>query len=266
MKVGLLAAFFAILACAAPIASASASRRAVAFTSSRVSVAVGAAVLPISLHSYSTPKENSTLSTVKDTADTAKSIAEIIGLVVGGCWTWLLFVKNRQDYPRAKVTHTISRFALPNGSRLLRVKCTVTNIGPVFLRLDSTFTWVQQMLPLPTDFQTALDAKKDPLAALGPSDSEYGWPVVAERKCDWKASPREVEPGEDDAMQFDFVVDSEAQLVEIYSYFKNERKKREIGWSETTIYDLVAGKVLAEPLGALDATPNPAPAAKQVTA
>lgn len=258
MKVSLLVVFFAISAYAAPIASAGARRHGALFTSSRVSVAVGAALLRIPLHSYSAPEEDSALSGVKDTADTVKSIAEIIGLGVGGFWTWLLFVKNRQDYPRAKVGHTISRFTLANGSRLLRVQCTVTNIGPVLLRLDSTFTWVQQILPLPKDFETAFGAGKDPLATLGPSDSEYGWPVVGERKCDWKASPREVEPGEEENMQFDFVVDDRAQLVEIYSYFRNERKKREIGWSGTTIYDLSTGKVVPEP----PATPSPAPTEK----
>jgi len=260
MKVSLLVAFFAILACAAPIASAGTSRRAAVFTSSRISAAVGAALLPISLHSYSTPKENSTLWTVKDTADTVKSIAEIIGLAVGGFWTWILFVKNRQDYPRAKITHAISHRVLPNGSRLLRVRCTVTNIGQVFLRLDSAFVWVQQMLPLPADFQAALDAGKDPLAVLDPSESEYGWPRVGERKCDWAASPREVEPSEEDYIQFDFVVDGDAQLLEIYSYFKNERKKREIGWSETTVYDLLTGVVFPEVV--LQAAPKPAPPAK----
>jgi hypothetical protein len=264
MKANLLVLLLAVSA-AAPIVHADAGGRAALCASSNASVAAGAALLPV-FHHASAPKEDSALSGVKDAADTVKSIAEIAGLIVGGCWTWLLFVKNRQDYPRAKVTHTITRFALPNGSRLLRVQCTVTNIGPVLLRLNSTFTWVQQILPLPEDFQTALDGKKDPLAALDPSESEYGWPVVGERKCEWKASPREVEPGEDDNTQFDFVVGGEAQLVEIYSYFRNEKKKREIGWNGTTIYDLVAGKVVPEPPAAAEAAANPAPAAKPGTA
>jgi hypothetical protein len=263
MKVVLLVAFFAISASAAPIAGAGTSRRAALFTSSRFSVNVGAAVLPLSLHSA--PKEDSTLSTVKDTADTAKSIAEIIGLAVGGFWTWMLFVKNRQDYPRAKIGHAISHRVLPNGSRLLRVRCTVANIGQVFLRLDSAFVWVQQMLPLPADFQAALDAGKDPLAVLGPSESEYAWPLAGDRKCDWAASPREIEPGEEDYIQFDFVVDGDAQLIEIYSYFKNERKKREIGWSETTIYDFLTGAVLPDLPIALQAAPKPTPPIKGTT-
>lgn len=260
MKASLVVVVLAALA-AAQLAHADACGRAALRVCSNASATAGAALLPI-FHHASAPEEDSTLSTVKDTADAAKSIAEIVGLGVGGFWTWLLFVKNRQDYPRAKVSHTISRFTLANGSRLLRVQCTVTNIGPVLLRLDSTFTWVQQILPLPKDFETAFGAGKDPLATLGPSDSEYGWPVVTERKCDWKASPREVEPGEDENMQFDFVVDDKAQLVEIYSYFRNERKKREIGWSGTTIYDLLTGKVVPEPPALPPATPSPAPTEK----
>jgi hypothetical protein len=180
-------------------------------------------------------KPPDTLSRMKDAADAAKSLAEILGLAIGGFWTWRLFIKNRQDYPRAKVTHTISHRVLPDGKRLLRVTANVENIGPVIVRIDEGFIWVQQILPLPPEFAKEVSAGKDPIKR---NQIEYDWPLIAERKWQWKEKPREVEPGEIDNIPFDFVIDAEASLVEIYSYFKNERKaSREIGWNETTVYD-----------------------------
>jgi hypothetical protein len=187
-------------------------------------------------------KPPTALSNFKDFADALKSIAEIVGLAVGGVWTWRLFIKNRQDYPRAKVAHTISHRVLPDGKRLLRVTANIENIGPVILRIDEGFIWVQQILPLPPEFAKDVAAGKDPIKA---NRIEYDWPLIAERKWKWKESPREVEPGEEDNIPFDFVIDAEASLVEIYSYFKNERKtSREIGWDETTVYDFDEGKSL----------------------
>ena len=197
-------------------------------------------------HAVSATPENkppTLLSKIKDAADAAKSLAEILGLAIGGFWTWRLFIKNRQDYPRAKLTHTISHRVLPGGKRLLRVTANVENIGPVILRIDEGFIWVQQILPLPPEFSKDVSAGKDPIKG---NQIEYDWPLIAERKWKWKEKPREVEPGEIDNIPFDFVIDAEASLVEIYSYFKNERKtSREIGWNETTVYDFAEGMALA---------------------
>jgi hypothetical protein len=193
----------------------------------------------------STPETKipSPLSKYKDGADIAKDLAEIIGLGVGGLWTWRLFIKNRQDYPRAKITHTISHANLPGGKRWLRVTANVTNIGPVFLGLAEGFVWVQQILPPPSEFTEKLHGGEDPVTR---NETEYKWPLIAERKFDWKESPREVEPNEEDHIQFDFVIDAEAALIEIYSYFENERKtSRKIGWEETSLYEFKQGTLLS---------------------
>lgn len=50
--------------------------------------------------------------------------------------------------------------------------------------------------------------------------------------------------GETDELHFDFVVDSDVQVVVIYSYLKNVKKRRrEIGWNVTLVYDLRSGPV-----------------------
>lgn len=49
----------------------------------------------------------------------------------------------------------------------------------------------------------------------------------------------EIEPGESDHVYFDCIINSEPEVIEVYSYFKNIKKHwRDIGWPLTTVYDL----------------------------
>ncbi len=176
------------------------------------------------------------LSRFKDIAGIVESLAKVIALAVGGWWTYLLFVRKRQQYPRAKVTHTVIHKPLASGQRLLHVATNVTNTGEVLLCLVSGFTRIQQMSPPPSELVKCLRQGHDPVKQ---GETEYEWPSVGERKWDWQDHPHEVEPGEDDEIDCDFVVESDAETLEIYTYLKNKAKpEREIGWNLTTIYDL----------------------------
>ena len=66
----------------------------------------------------------------------------------------------------------------------------------------------------------------------------------------------EIEPGESDEICFDYLIDTGVEIINIYSYFSNFKKKsmfrifnrfhicrrvlkkRDIGWQITTIYNL----------------------------
>jgi len=181
-------------------------------------------------------KQPTTLSKTKDVADIVHSFFTIAGIVVGGYWTWMLFVKKRQKYPRAKVTHAIAHKPLAHGQRLLHVATSVSNPGEVLLCLVSGFTRVQQVLPVPHEFAEAVRKGEDPVKV---GETEYAWPLLGERTWNWQAEPHEIEPGESEEIHCDFVVDNQATTLEIYTYFRNKEKPgRQIGWNVTTLYDL----------------------------
>lgn len=172
----------------------------------------------------------------KDFADIVHSFFTVVGIVVGGIWTYMLFIKKRQRYPRAKTTHTITHKPLGHNLVLLHVAINISNPGEVLLRLVSGFTRVQQLLPPPPEFIAAIKKGEDPVRQ---KDTEYPWPLVGERTWDWEKQPHEVEPGEDEEVHCDFVIPDTLRALEIYTYVKNEAKpSREIGWNLTTIYDL----------------------------
>jgi hypothetical protein len=66
------------------------------------------------------------------------------------------------------------------------------------------------------------------------------WPLIQERERAWDTGAFQIEPGERDVVACEFIFEGGLETVEVYSYFKNESKKRggrEIGWGLTTLYD-----------------------------
>jgi hypothetical protein len=187
--------------------------------------------------STGTPKEPpSTLSKFKDLADALHSVATVIALIVGGWWTYSRFIKKREKFPRAKISHSITHRKLDDDFQLLHVGLNVQNVGEVLLCLNQGFVRVQQVIPASPELLKALHARGD---ITDKKESECDWPLLGEHSCDWQSESHEMEPGEDENIEFDFAVRSDVKTVEVYSYFKNEKKfDREIGWNLTTLYDL----------------------------
>jgi len=170
---------------------------------------------------------------------TLQVLLSMLAIVVGGIWAYLLFVKRRQRYPRANVTQQIGHYPLPNNKVLLRATVRICNEGEILLSLVSGFSRVQQMIPCSDDLCEVLRVRDDSDEQCEP---EAEWPLLSERKLKFEKSEREIEPGEIDELHFDFIIDSDVQVIVIYSYLKNVKKRRrEIGWNVTSIYDLRSG-------------------------
>lgn len=175
-------------------------------------------------------------TSLKDIADIMQAFATVIALLIGGIWSYMLFVKKRQRYPRASITHQISHRPMSNSKIILNVTTIISNTGDVLLSLVSGLTRVQQMLPLSTEILKSIDERKDPVPD---GKTEIEWPLISERLSKWEKEEFEIEPGEKDQIYYDFIFDADIQTVSVYSYFKNVRKhERDIGWGLTTIYDL----------------------------
>jgi hypothetical protein len=172
------------------------------------------------------------LSTIKEVLDALQSLATIAAIIGGGIW----FLSRRQRYPRADVTHNITHKVLPDGKLLLHVAVRISNKGEVLLTLISGITRVQQMLPLSSSVVESINEGLDPVKK---GQTEIEWPPLYSRESEWKEGKLEIEPGESDHINHDFILEAGVQTVEVYTYFKNAMKSgKEIGWQLTTVYDL----------------------------
>ena len=164
------------------------------------------------------------------------STVTIIAIVVAGIWTYLLFVRKRQRYPRADITHQVEHWPISDGKTLLRVVVNISNKGEILLSLVSGFTRVQQMMPWSPELLESIKLNKE---FVKEGQAEVEWPLLRERNLAFEQGEREIEPGETDELAFDFIIESKVQVVVLYSYLKNRRKRKpEIGWNTTSIYDL----------------------------
>lgn len=172
----------------------------------------------------------------KEIADLIEAILTSVGIIVAGIWSYLLFIKRRQKYPRAVVEHYISHRRIDDNAILLVVDSKVTNIGDVLLSLTSAETRIQQILPLDAEMLQAIGQGKP---IVQEDDTEAVWPLIHSKKSNWTRRDFQIEPGESDHIRYDFILVHGVQTIEVYTYIDNESiRSRKIGWSTTTLYDL----------------------------
>jgi hypothetical protein len=169
-----------------------------------------------------------------------KDLAEITALVVAGVWTYMLFVQGRTRFPRASITHRITHHSTDSGPTLLQVKAVIKNDGTVILRIPNSSFRVQRVLPLPDNVVALLDKGEDPVVE---GNSEVVWERASPPRR--RTLQMQIEPGESDEVLADFFIDPELRLVEVYTFFENE-KARPNGWGLTTLYALDASHGASE--------------------
>jgi hypothetical protein len=194
----------------------------------------------------------SVLHFIKQIAESVKPAIEIAAIIIGGVWSYLLFIKNRQSRPKAKISHLIYSERLNDKKMLLRVELKISNIGNVLLQIQSCKTWIQRVTPL---YEDQLKLIQDGNSLVDEGKHEADWGLIdgveilykenkaAVKKSDIKTVVEnfvpQIEPGEEDFIYFDFIIDANVQTILIYSYLRNfSIRRRDFGWSLCTIYNI----------------------------
>lgn len=177
------------------------------------------------------------MENIKDIASIAQSLTTILAIVVSGIWGYWIFVKNRQQYPRVKLSHSILYRKLETGKVLVHVTVTIQNIGGILLSLQMVETRIHQVFPLPKKAADAVAKGESPIA---PDSTEIdSWTELGRHRCNFQKNLFEVEPGEVQDIHHDFIIPGSVETVLIYSYLQNIKKRnRDIGWDMTTFHDL----------------------------
>jgi hypothetical protein len=173
--------------------------------------------------------------TVQQWAQALQAVVTVVALIIGGTWTYLLFVKNRLGKPSAKTSHQVTVRDMGDCGLLVHVGVLVQNQSAVLIKISKGEVRLLPVLPLAPEISDRLRKRELPLC----EGMEVEWTLVQSRRVDWIQEPREIEPHESDTFYFDFVIDKPLFTFEVYSYFKNVSKcGREIGWNTTTVHDV----------------------------
>jgi hypothetical protein len=152
------------------------------------------------------------ITDVKDIAQTVQAFATAVAILIGGFWTYNLFIQKREKHPKAKTEHQTFYKQLIEGKALLCLDVTVSNVGGVLLSLIPKGIHIRQILPLPSDWFVN-------------DDQNTKWKLIGFEEGN--SNERiEIEPGESIRLHYEFIVDSEVHTVLVYSHFSNIRPNR----------------------------------------
>ena len=160
----------------------------------------------------------------------------VLGVIVGGIWKIVAYVQERRRFPKANLSHKVQAIKLTDKKVCIHTSIRIQNIGNVMLHFESAKHTIYQILP-PLDYMQERFESKEYL--YDDQGREVNWTIVAEKEFEFAQHPLEIEPGEEDAINFDLLIPSDVEVIQVYTYFKNVKKrKREIGWSVSGIYNV----------------------------
>ena len=178
----------------------------------------------------------------KETAEITQSIFTIFAIFCGGFWTYMLFNPERDINPHLEIQQNVSSdLAIKDHVNLLQVSIELSNKGNTRLLLDKGYVNVEQVKPL-TDCidkkRCASEQIKDALNTAYPKGEGFSWPLLAKRMIETKL---DIEPGETDYIDVEFVIPSEVKAIRVYTFLRNNKKSdetsKEFGWwSKSEIY------------------------------
>ncbi len=179
---------------------------------------------------------------IKDLSSAIQSLFVSLGVTIGGIWAYWQFHTYRQKYPSANISHQISKVIISDNEISLHVLVKITNVGRVIISLNKCDIRIQRVKPLLGN----IEFNKKPDGTF--LDREIDWPIEAhiERSCERGSC--EIEPGETEEFCYDFILDPNIEIVQVYSHYVNHsvKGKKELGWSLTTIFDMKGGLLNAK--------------------
>lgn len=164
-----------------------------------------------------------TLSTLKDVADVAQSLATIVALVAGSIWSLHTYRRQRTSYPRLDTEILEPNIFDLKGHRHIRVEIRLFNRGSVIFKCKEAVLRLRSVLPIE-------DQRWDSIKSLLTQDFDpvkddtclLDFPSISNRT--WGPAAVELEPGETDSLHADFVVRDDLEVAELYFYLKNPKK------------------------------------------
>ena len=181
------------------------------------------------------------IARTKDFIDMLQSISTIAALIVGGMWTYLLFIRKRESLPKVTVEHIVSISPMGASGVLLTLVVELCNTGNTLIELDQAVIRVGQVLPMSDPLIHVIRQNTTPENLEG--EHEYvdePWPDPWQRMVSFQGDDRvEIEPGTSQQFNFNFILPEDVRRVRLYTWFGNPvKQKNELGWTKISFADI----------------------------
>ena len=84
----------------------------------------------------------------KDFSAIIQALLTSIGILIGGIWTYLLFVRQRLHFPKVNIGLSVTDVLLPDGNRLIHAEVKIDNVGSVILCSNYAELRIRQVVPV----------------------------------------------------------------------------------------------------------------------
>lgn len=171
----------------------------------------------------------------KDFSEIIQALLTSAGIIIGGIWTYLLFIRQRLHFPKVNIGLSVTDAILPNDNRLVHAEIKIENVGSVILCSDYAELRLRQVMPVPKEINTIIENGNDPVQE---GNSEIVWPMLFNREWKWESKFFEIEPGEPDSLHADYIIPEYIKVIEFYFFMANAKKKRQgLGWTLTQLHE-----------------------------
>lgn len=171
----------------------------------------------------------------KDFSTITQALFTSIGILIGGIWTYLLFVRQRLHFPKVNTVLSVTDVVLPDGNRLVHAEVKIDNVGSVILSSNYAELRIRQVVPVSKEINAIIEGGNDPVQE---DMTEVVWPMLFNREWKWGSKCFEIEPGESDSLHADYIIPGYIKVVEFYSFISNAKKKQHgLGWTITQLHE-----------------------------
>jgi hypothetical protein len=165
--------------------------------------------------------------TFKEKEDTVQAIITSAAVIVGGLWTYNVFIIERREDPRMNIEQKLSHVVLSDRVNILRAGIELRNTGTYStVRVEREVIRIQQIVPsiCPKHGVCSTNEVNDAINTVERQGDHFTWPLVAERENSF-VPPLEIAPKENQSLEFEFALPSDIKVVRIYSYLTTIRHR-----------------------------------------
>ena len=176
---------------------------------------------------------------LRDYALFAQGIVAAVAIGAGAYVADRRFQIFRTFQPHLTIAQEVTHRQLSESYIHIEVTVILKNSSRVHVELRRSLAIIQEVAPISDEeaeaiYEGGLNNEDDP---------SYQWPTITRTDRVWGENELIVEPGEQHAETFEFVIEGwENQTVLLYTYFYNEHSGQDAGagegWAATTVYDV----------------------------
>jgi len=140
---------------------------------------------------------------LKEIVEMVAHIVSTIAILVGGVWTYLLFVRGRRDKSQGMVSFDqVTDYALDAEQRFIKVVARCKNTGGVVLHAFWVHASIQEIVDA-----TLKDQRED---------GECPWRIVDSCDANFTGDDWLLEPGEEGSLSLDFIVPISVRAAQVH--------------------------------------------------